>query len=446
MSMQDCCVTSSGDVAVAQFMVSPWEEAFEWLSIQDLHSMAQISQRMQHICGIIFRENYSMEYAHFGHNKKFSTYFSRMSVDIFREYIQSLCVDEELTLNDCQSMGLIGDERYKSLKCIELCYVTLTVSALQAIKDKLDQVQSIKLKYCEIEGGDSNVYEHLLKLAPKMSVLRVEACFKSQTMIGIGNSWLCHQYPELQHIDLRGIDAVNQIDELVTFFRQNPKIVKFELNDKLFRSNRQLLLQAIIYLNVLVLELNELKPAEFSATRDQLNELYQRHFYRKLHLDLRIQETDEVLHIRQIGLLKPLERVFLWTSENTFDGNTWPEITTLRELHLRMWNAYHPLQNMETLAIKLANLQRITFDFVHSDTVFTCVSKVYNLISVTFLELVNVNEENINSYISLWNQVRRKLRPNRLVKVKLYVLENYYLAAKWALKQNLSHLEVRRSQ
>ena len=113
---------------------------------------------------------------------------------------------------------------------------------------------------------------------------------------------------------------------------------------------------------------------------------------------------------------------------------------------MRMWIANHPLQNMETLAIKLANLQRITFDFVHSDTVFTCMSKVYNLISVTFLELDNVDEENINSYISLWNQARRELRPDRLVKVKLYVSEKYYLAAKWALKQNLSHLEVRRSQ
>lgn len=101
---------------------------------------------------------------------------------------------------------------------------------------------------------------------------------------------------------------------------------------------------------------------------------------------------------------------------------------------------------METLAIKLVNLGKITFETVHFDTIYTLIQYSIRLKSIRFAELYIVDENNINRYILAWNEARKNLQPKWIKKNKItiYVIEKHYLAAKWASIDNLSNIEVRR--
>lgn len=338
-------------------------------------------------------------------------------------------------------MGLNGEKEFKSLKCIDFEYITLYPAVLHAIKDNFVQIQEIKLKHCKMIDGD--LYECLLKQASKLKVLRVEVCFESNMMIGIGNDWLCYQYPGLQHLDLRGVNAIQQIDELITFFGKNPNILKLELDHKLFRSNRRVLLESAIKLNVFAIEVSKVKQVEFDAICNQLNELYKHDFYKNLHLELYFQQPDKTF-VHKIGLLQKVEKIFVWTGDSLFDGNLWPAITTLKELNLSIWIANRPLQNIKTLAINLVNLERIIFNSVHPETIYTIFRYSAKLKSVRFEELYNEDEVNINNYILSWNEARKELQSEWFKKFAIYVDEKYYLAAKWAAVDNLKYIEVRR--
>jgi len=35
-------------------------------------------------------------------------------------------------------------------------------------------------------------------------------------------------------------------------------------------------------------------------------------------------------------LLQNVEKIYLWTGDDSFDGNVWPAMTTLKELNLNM--------------------------------------------------------------------------------------------------------------
>lgn len=189
-----------------KFMVTVWNEVFDWLSLKDLHSIAQTCQRMQRIAGWIFREKYPLAFVQYHEKMKFLSIKTGKNVNIFREHIQKLSLVDEFTLIDCRYIGLNRKKQFKSLMCIDFEYITLYPTVLHAIKDNFVQIQEIKLKHCTMIDGD--LYECLLKQAEKLKVLRVEVCFESNMMIGIGNDWLCYKYPELQHLDLRGVNGM----------------------------------------------------------------------------------------------------------------------------------------------------------------------------------------------------------------------------------------------
>lgn len=168
------------------------EDLFDWLSLQDLHSLGQTCKRMNRLTGLYFQENIKQLFDCTSQNL-FSPIWEFSRFSGFVQYITSVKFIR-CNLEDFRYV----DMNFDSIREISFTSISLTKSLINCVKSKLNQIESIH--FHSSSGSlleNFQLYEDLLKFFSNLTHL----CIKKNA--SIGEEWMCHNYPKLQHLRLK---------------------------------------------------------------------------------------------------------------------------------------------------------------------------------------------------------------------------------------------------
>lgn len=193
-----------------------FHEIFEWLSLEDIHTVGQTCQRLQAIAG-----------------------------DFIKCYLQAanlLCCNGGIRIIPggflydssavVQKVAIEGDDaepyRYmqlncKSLKRIDFREAVITTDRAKQIESILEKVEIIQLTNCDVRG---DFYDCFLKFCTNLKHLIVDDNKPEHILIGTDNQWLSRSYPTIDHVEFNVLyySKMNKILELTLFFEYNSHI------------------------------------------------------------------------------------------------------------------------------------------------------------------------------------------------------------------------------
>lgn len=382
------------------------EELFEWLSISDLFALRQTCKRFKRAVDYYIKTNCPA----LG-----SFRLEANNIDMFRQMdSSSIELVQKLEL----LIGIVYDE-------------AMNASQFEAVKCVLEKVETIAV---ESRAISDDFHDAVLKHCHNLKKLIVKYDVDTwSNIIGSNNNWLLRQYATLEHIDFQEIcprTFVDRVDEIVTFFVQNPNI-------RVFATPLEFLREYAIPLNDSGVKFDELRVIEHTSPDfldyeclELFGELHEKGFYKKLHLsgemfDIFMLEND-------LKLITPLgvERLSL-----TYSTFVIPALPDIKEISFDSFNEPHQFANVK-------NVERLYFRKLNPDEIMLVIREFPKLTLLKFYELAN-DAETIN--LSALNREREKV--TGASKVTIYVDEKIFLATKWtAPKIEYSLIELKRSQ
>lgn len=117
--------------------------------------------------------------------------------------------------------------------------VHLTDKGISRLKDILGQLETVKIRESHFCGGNNEFYESFLQSCTDIKRLYIQDTWNdgNEAIIGANNSWLLRQYPTLENVELIPLKC-RAINELQTFFEQNPQIKSFAIDVDTILANR----------------------------------------------------------------------------------------------------------------------------------------------------------------------------------------------------------------
>lgn len=432
-------VTQSSDIF--KLTVDCFEEVFDYLSLNDLAAVGQTCKRMQKIASYFFKQNYGAVKGSFEMND--SIFVNTVEVNCFVDYIQKVSIDDDYMSDEEDAvdidMNRIQHNRpqnfvnllkhSKSLKEIEFGYLNLTETRINEMKEILNKMESVMVDDCEYDG---HLLDTILASCPKL----VHLCLDGSALIGSDRlQWLHRHYPQLKCIELLPATR-EEVPALKTFFELNTGIQKLAISDATFWFNRKLITPIDLKLNVLAIEHN--RSCNLDSFCRLLKELYERGFYKNLHFYCSVSFQQEI--INQLVSMSKLVKLRAKSESGHFHLSA---LVNLDELCI---NKSCLISDLKLLPITLVNLKMIHFCEASSDDIlpFILSAAKVNKIKVLFLlsgqyfcELTKI----LN--LSALNKEREKLTDAR--KITIYVMDQVYLATKWAMRQtDYSLIEMKR--
>ncbi|XP_055326436.1 uncharacterized protein LOC129580230, partial [Sitodiplosis mosellana] len=235
------------------------DDLFEWLSLKDLHSLGQTCKRMQRLTGVYFQENYK-ETRLFCENR--NIYHNKIMMNEFFPYVQKIVVESNC-LSDFKSIN-DGD----SIRDISLDWFTMTESMIGCIKEKLNQIEVLHLRYLDME---IHLYEDFLQFCPNLKGLCVYYSHSKDN----DDEWMNRKYPKLQHFRLQKRDDLIS-HNLRHFFQQNDQLQSFGTNDRFLLTNSDTFINSNLKLDVLNIRYS---VGNLEHVCDLLNNLHEIGFY-----------------------------------------------------------------------------------------------------------------------------------------------------------------------
>lgn len=400
-------------------------EIFDWLSLEDVHAFGVTCKKFQRIAGKYFQRTYvSTElrgtfdgvYAcsdvscngqlsgfnqHIDHISIYGNRIADEEIDIFR-YIKSNCNE--------------------SLKKIQFLDVAITKRSIKMIRKNLKKIEVLEIESCTING---NLYRDLLKYCSNLKSLSIRR-------FGGNIKWLKKVYPKLIAIEIYQIGF--KIDQLKKFFERNVNIRSFSIDANCLWQNEESILAANVGLEDLIVDIYgwEFRIESISSL---LSRLYERGFYRRLHLyaPYTDQPTTE-----QIAGLRGLTKLYL--SNYIAYAIFLPEMNNLKELSFRSCPEF-----FETEISKFESLERVFFEQANIDDILPFIHHLSKLQKINVDHFKNETKMNFILDLKSMNDERAKLFDP--CKVTIYVEEKVYLDTKWAMKHiNLNLVELKRSE
>lgn len=368
------------------------DEVFDWLTIADLHSFGQTCKRFHRAASLYF-------------NKTHKTFFNQVitapnkdnpnfnrPMNGFREFVENITFDYDF--EDNWPYKYVRSNYKNQLKSVVFKLSRLTAKKLNYIKNSLETVDTIQLRDVKISGEQ---YTNLLSFCPDLKKLI------HQNVECDHNNWLLNEYQNLEHFGFfqRAHVAPNVI-ELRTFFNQNRQIKIVETDSITFCAHWKSFINNDLELDEFRLHLNSRYGAHGNI---ELNELYTKGFYKRLHLAC--PQDDEMLPsipaltsiyvnyvTSAISTLLMLEHLYLGPSVRVCHVN---EMNMLAQglIHLKKVFFYHIREVCQIRAFILYSpeLREISIGDISGG--FKIVNGL-DLVSNNQIDLVSLNNERMN--------------------------------------------------
>lgn len=414
-----------------------FNELLDYLLPKDLFTLSQTCKTMQQVVGVYAKENYSVvaELNQITFNRKL---FARNGIEL----------KETSGLNQFIRYINISDKNIKLLHYIELHqHEFISVDHLRVeridLNSNADRLRNIfhQLKVLQIEQciWQGDFYDGVLQYCMKLERLMV-CDYGSDIMKRSGNDWLLKIYPSLEHLELTGPSMMFNVNELAGFFALNSHVRSFSISYKLLSPNRIEFNESGIQLDVLKVKEMEIFISGTAIARvnkiiHQLNELYDRSIFGRLHLFLQNNKRE---FIKQMACVKGLEKLCM---SDVYDNCNSPFLPNLKDFGIA---GSSQLYDAEPWACRFDNLQRLYLCTSSYPAMRSFIRYSPRLKEIVVKVIANFN--GIIRKISKLNKEREKLK--NAVKVTIWVPDEIFVSNKWIATHgnlNLNLVEIRRS-
>lgn len=415
-----------------------FDEIFNYLLTCDLLAFGQTCKTMQHVVGEYFKENYTAA-SKFGGNDGIYRVFSidgseRAETSGFNKYVRYL----SHSFNSLGPLRYIESKghQFTSLYHLNLVGVDLVTSRVDCFRNNLPQFEIIQIKQCSFQ---CDFYEIFLKMCTNLKHLLIQYDL-GDIIKEEENDWLLKTYPKLEHLELTPIKLMQfNVNELAQCLQYNPSLRSFSTSIRFLWENQQKFLRSGIKLETFGVKIGrnyglrfrDILEVETSAIFDLLNQLYDRGFYRQLHLF--VTHIDDE-YTNEMVSVKGLEKICIKSFIQSYDLSL---VTSLKELSIMDTTS---TVDMEMLANGLVNLERLYLCKITYNDILPFIRHSVNLYRIILKDdLFNVF--NVNTL----NCEREKLKNAR--KITIYVQDDHFVAIKWATTNgdtNLKFIEVKR--
>ncbi|XP_055303350.1 uncharacterized protein LOC129569005 [Sitodiplosis mosellana] len=380
-----------------------WDEVFDLLSTEEVHSFGQTCKTFQCVTGKYFQWKYPA----------FSIwcYIDGSVADNIPDFIQ-FAQTIELDSYDVLDEHFVSD--CKALKHARLVNSSLTQQSIELLKPVLPNLATFDINDCVVDG---DIYANVLKHCVQLKSLKIHDDFHEEC--------LSQKYPVLEQIHITTNKPFAN-DELNGFFKSNPTVRHLITDADSIWVNRRSMLESNAKLDDLTIENITDMNEGFYAT---LNDLHQRRFYKRLHVNAYQSLSED-----QIAALSGLVTLYVG------DDVKLPPLTTLKELGLnvnlsKLCSEGFNVHEIPSLCI---NLERLVINKTSVRDIWPFIRYSRNL---TEIDVIHFEENSLD--ISALNNVRKKLEGAR--KVIIYVKEEVYLTTRWESKGlNFNLIEIQR--
>lgn len=386
-------------ISILSLNTKIYDAIFRELSLKDLHSLGQTCKALQKIAGEHFQNNmqYGPVYLNsngihvFDHRSQ----YERTEINGFTEFIDEIKVSIGGSFDYMTSH--IKD--FKSLKKIEFKNYQLTKDVAEPIKSILPQIEVVSMFYSQVIG---DFYDIFLKFCPNVKEILFTDVYRDeyQTLKSNGNVLLQQKYTSLEHFALR-THTTHCVAELGTFFERNSSLRSFLTTPQMLWANQHTLLQSNAQLDKLSIDMpfskkfNSAEVCSLKSLFDLLNSLYERGFYKRLHLQIDVFDHEFAEHFASLRALESI-RIHDYFHEDCCIPNS----NSLREMQFD--DEVRHRCDLSPFSTNLPNLQSLVFDTATSDDVLpfiqnsTKVNNIKILACLDDLDLMTFNDERNN--------------------------------------------------
>lgn len=396
-----------------------FEEIFGYLSINDLYSFGQTCRRINRIAGMYFQRNYpdanitSMPKGiyYYSKFKGFSEFFE--SVTVFWCWPEYKYIKKQLAYIEANC---------KSLKRIRFLDFSATITKIDLIKGVLTKLESFEIDFADFDGN-------ILDFCPNLKRLKI--C-QEETSGNFDWFYKLNKCSKLEDFALTNYYGDIDINE--RFFDQIPNIRNMEVNWQFLLRNKNVFLNANVKLENFIIFFPEENDWDKRLVCSLLNELYDRDFYKRLHLfqehGISYQETIDALgSLRTLHTINVLDRPRI----------VWPIMDDLKQINIDCYYYIH----LTKFPSKLPNVERVHFRCRASMNELLAFVRGSIKLKEIFIEFwcqgTHKNEGIID--VSKLNKERAKLAG--ACKMIIYVHENVFLATKFRHGVNRSLVELK---
>lgn len=381
-----------------------WNEVFDWLPVDDVHSFGQTCKSLQQVTGKYVQWKCPT----------FSIwcYLDSTEADNIPDFIQFA---QFIAFDSYDELDENFVSNCKALKHVRFVDSSLNLRFIELLKPILSNLITFDIHDCVVDG---DIYENCIKHCVKLKNLKIHSDFHRECLL--------QKYPTLKHIHITTKKPFEN-DELNTFFKLNPSVRHLTTDGDSIWDNQRSLIESNIKLDDLTIDNVSGMKDEFY---DILNDLYQRDFYKRLHVNVYTSPSEV-----QLAALRGL--VTLYVGENV----KLPPLTTLKELgfNIDLNRLCNEGLNIAEIPKLLVGLERLVIHSTSMDAILPFIRYSRNLMEI---DIIHLNNNVLD--ISALNIERKKLEAAR--KVLVYVSEDVYIATKWAkMPISLSLVEIQRS-
>ncbi|XP_055306369.1 uncharacterized protein LOC129570695 [Sitodiplosis mosellana] len=390
-----------------------WDEVFDCLSLEDVHSFGQTCKAFQHVTGTYFQWQY--EATTFGFGLDGFGYRGNRMVG-FSKFARKInlaihSVGEWLPYVD------LNCESVEHLTFALVDFSQMETNLIEHLGNILKKVRSLELLGCEC---DRDILGPL-----------IESCAKLERMTCYGtppSGWTNRDYPTLQHMDLAG-NGFFGTKKFREFLAHCPNIRSLAVDARVFWKARRSILNFNVELDDLAMEMDPNVDIDIIDVGGLLKVLHQRGFYKRLHL-----YSPELTSPDQLTALPGLVTLYTESEEIT----EIPVLPNIKEFGIVDGDA--PDIDTNALAIKFLNLQHLFITKPSFTEILPFIGRSKKLEDIEIAEYQGTVLD-----IAALNKERKKLAGAR--KVIIYVGEDVYLATKWATTEtSLELIELKRKQ
>lgn len=407
------------------------EKIFDYLDLIDLVTLSQTCKRLYRVASCVLNQTYTDLDAVLD-NDGLSVKYERND----RFYLNyPYRVEEKFCLKHLQMITIFRDSDVTQLRNMHSILPAqleikledkFSVVQLQRLQNVFAKVETLYFQEYKIDGN----FHELLALCPNLKRLMLNQYSGSDdytNIIGDNNEWLRHKYPTIECFEL---DYCSSVDEnlLKTFLENNPNIRQFRFQVHSDNWSEDLFMNVQVQLDELTIDTtfdNELIK--------WLHKLYERGFYKRLHLQSSWTNMDRNVELASVrGLVK----LSLFDQDWEDIDMVHPSLSGLSELQVLRIHKSGQIVDFRILPNTLKSLQRLQMKSASFDEISPFICRSVKLSEIVIHEQLRdgiyfSSNTNIINLIAL-NREREKIAFAR--KITIYVAEKIYLATKWALK------------
>lgn len=406
-------------------------EIFDWLSLEELHRFGLTCSHVQQVAGEYFQKNYAATRI-IGLHDGILVEGKSLKMNGFSRFIRNISIKSRC--NGTDSSDASKKLKYiasncESLQRLELIDVPLDLRDVRWIRKVLSKIETLTMNETLIFSFH---WEYFLKHCENLRSLSVILNSNCEHL------WLLHRYPKLCHLELTSDINGFSIDELRSFFDQNPNIERFSTTATYFSCNRIAFKNAKF--DELAIQIEDSYKINLKLLATILNDFYQHGIYKRLYLQILSEIAKKNLFYGFIQSLRALEVLCITNDDKKI---MLPSLVNLKELII-FNECTIRVKDIKIIAAQFNGLECIQFYTIASNAILPFIQRSMKLrkIKVTKLERGTHLYGNILNIAEL-NAERKKMKGAQ--KINIFVDENIYLSTKWmASRTNFEFIELKR--